>query len=63
MSQGRARRRGNKLDKRFLSKKARHAQAFETRARLATFEEDWNAPGMEVYDADNSPTPLRTRGP
>ena len=22
----------------------------DTRARLASFEEDWNAPGMEVYD-------------
>lgn len=26
------------------------AEAFETRARLAAFEEDWNAPGMEAYD-------------
>lgn len=25
-------------------------QTIETRHRLATFEEDWNAPGMEVYD-------------
>jgi len=25
-------------------------QAAETRARLATFEEDWDAPGMEGYD-------------
>jgi hypothetical protein len=23
----------------------------ETRARLATLEEDWDAPGMEAYDA------------
>jgi len=27
------------------------AQAAETRARLKSFEEDWNAPGMEGYDA------------
>lgn len=26
-------------------------QADETRARLKSFEEDWNAPGMEAYDA------------
>lgn len=26
-------------------------EAQETRARLASFEEDWNAPGMELYDA------------
>lgn len=26
-------------------------QAAETRARLKSFEEDWNAPGMEGYDA------------
>jgi hypothetical protein len=25
-------------------------EAFETRARLAAFEEDWDAPGMECYD-------------
>ena len=25
-------------------------QALETRMRLRTFEEDWNAPGMEGYD-------------
>lgn len=25
-------------------------QAAETRARLASFEEDWDAPGMEGYD-------------
>ena len=25
-------------------------QALETRMRLRTFEEDWNAPGMEAYD-------------
>ena len=25
-------------------------EALETRARLATFEEDWNAPGMKAYD-------------
>ncbi|MBI5344412.1 MAG: hypothetical protein HZB83_03600 [Deltaproteobacteria bacterium] len=25
-------------------------QALETRMRLRTFEEDWNAPGMESYD-------------
>ena len=25
-------------------------EAAETRARLASFEDDWNAPGMEVYD-------------
>ncbi len=25
-------------------------QAMETRARLRSFEEDWNAPGMEGYD-------------
>lgn len=25
-------------------------QALETRLRLRTFEEDWNAPGMESYD-------------
>jgi hypothetical protein len=24
--------------------------AFELRQRLLTFEEDWNAPGMEAYD-------------
>lgn len=27
------------------------AQAAETRARLKSFDTDWNAPGMEVYDA------------
>jgi len=26
-------------------------QAAETRSRLKSFEEDWNAPGMEGYDA------------
>lgn len=25
-------------------------QAAETRARLKSFDEDWNAPGMEAYD-------------
>ncbi|MGH7963857.1 MAG: hypothetical protein ACRERD_18875 [Candidatus Binatia bacterium] len=25
-------------------------QTAETRARLASFEEDWNAPGMDGYD-------------
>ena len=25
-------------------------EAFETRARLAAFKEDWDAPGMEGYD-------------
>jgi hypothetical protein len=25
-------------------------QAVNLRARLKTFEEDWNAPGMEAYD-------------
>ena len=25
-------------------------QAIETRLRLRVFEEDWNAPGMELYD-------------
>jgi hypothetical protein len=25
-------------------------QAADLRWRLTTFEEDWNAPGMEVYD-------------
>ena len=25
-------------------------QAANTRARLASFEEDWNAPGMDGYD-------------
>lgn len=25
-------------------------EAAETRARLASFADDWNAPGMEVYD-------------
>ncbi len=25
-------------------------QVLELRERLATFEEDWNAPGMEAYD-------------
>ena len=24
--------------------------AFELRRRLATFEDDWNVPGMEAYD-------------
>lgn len=27
-----------------------HEQALETRMRLRTFEEDWDAPGMERYD-------------
>ena len=26
-------------------------QAVETRARLKSFEEDWDAPGMDGYDA------------
>lgn len=26
------------------------AEVQETRARLATLEEDWDAPGMEAYD-------------
>ncbi|MBI5193328.1 MAG: hypothetical protein HZA08_07810 [Nitrospirae bacterium] len=26
------------------------SQANETRARLKSFEEDWNAPGMDAYD-------------
>ena len=26
-------------------------QALETRTKLKAFEEDWNAPGMEVYDS------------
>lgn len=26
------------------------AEALETRMRLKSFEEDWNAPGMEAYD-------------
>lgn len=26
------------------------AEAAETRSRLATFEEDWDAPGMDEYD-------------
>ena len=26
-------------------------QAFEARSKLIAFEEDWNAPGMEAYDA------------
>lgn len=25
-------------------------EAFDLRRRLATFENDWNAPGMEAYD-------------
>ncbi|HWQ69580.1 MAG TPA: hypothetical protein VN494_06470, partial [Patescibacteria group bacterium] len=25
-------------------------QAYETRLRLRAFEEDWDAPGMEIYD-------------
>lgn len=25
-------------------------EALETRMRLRTFEEDWNAPGMDAYD-------------
>jgi hypothetical protein len=25
-------------------------EAINLRARLSTFEDDWNAPGMEVYD-------------
>ena len=25
-------------------------EAFDSRVRLATFEKDWNAPGMEAYD-------------
>lgn len=27
-----------------------HEEAFDLRVRLTTFETDWNAPGMEVYD-------------
>jgi hypothetical protein len=27
-----------------------HEQAINLRARLKTFEDDWNAPGMEAYD-------------
>jgi len=27
-----------------------HRQAAETRARLTSFEEDWDAPGMDGYD-------------
>ena len=27
------------------------AEATETRARLKNFDEDWNGPGMESYDA------------
>ena len=27
------------------------AQAADLRARLRTFEEDWNRPDMDVYDA------------
>jgi hypothetical protein len=26
------------------------AEAAETRSRLASFEEDWDAPGMDEYD-------------
>ncbi len=26
------------------------SQVLELRERLATFEDDWNAPGMEAYD-------------
>ena len=25
-------------------------EAFDLRRRLSTFEDDWNAPGMEAYD-------------
>jgi hypothetical protein len=28
------------------------AQAADLRARLRTFEEDWNRPEMDIYDAD-----------
>jgi len=28
-----------------------HSEAMILRQQLATFEEDWNAPGMEAYDA------------
>jgi hypothetical protein len=37
-----------------LNLKARgwtEAEAAETRARLKSFEADWEAPGMEAYDA------------
>lgn len=26
-------------------------EAFETRTRLLSFDEDWSVPGMEIYDA------------
>ena len=29
------------------------AQAADLRARLSAFEEDWNSPEMDVYDADS----------
>ncbi len=38
--------RGIPLEKSGLSRE----EALNLRARLSTFEEDWNAPGMEVYD-------------
>lgn len=28
-----------------------HGEAMILRQQLATFEDDWNAPGMEAYDA------------
>lgn len=34
------------------------AQALERRARLQAFEEDWDAPGMELYD---EPAPRAAR--
>jgi hypothetical protein len=37
---------GIPLDRAGLTRK----QAFDLRARLSTFENDWNAPGMEAYD-------------
>jgi hypothetical protein len=30
--------------------KLRRAEAAELRGKLAAWEEDWNAPGMELYD-------------
>lgn len=32
------------------SRGIRKAEAAELRRRLAPFDEDWNAPGMEAYD-------------
>lgn len=31
--------------------KLTHKEAVELRAKLAAWEEDWNAPGMEAYDS------------